>query len=195
MSELASFVLSGSLDRFQDITSIDDRIQMSRPRCAIFYYLHPDIKSEEKLRTYLNSYKPELLILNRKFETDNPLIVIHEDKWMEIQKCFCDKFYPLPSRPKIIAVTGTNGKTTTADLVLQLASLSSLNAISIGTLGVRNAGGPVEDFGLTTPSFIQLRRILFEYAKDCDIVAMEASSHALDQNRVLGLSFYAGAWT
>ncbi len=195
MNDLKEYFWKDTTEEFKNINAVDDRIQKSKKGCAIFYYLHKDIASEEKLRNYLSAHQPDLLILNREFSVSVPMVLAREDKWIECQKFFCDKYYPNSLKPKILAITGTNGKTTTADLVLQLASLINLKAISIGTLGVRDKNGLIEDFGLTTPSFLQLRRILFEHAQDCDLVAMEASSHALEQRRVLGLSFYAAGWT
>lgn len=195
MSDLAKFILAGSVEKLISMSTVDDRIQHSRPGMAVFYYLHSNPQSELRLREYLRKHRPDVLILNRNFTVDVPLIVAREDQWLEFQKQLCDIHFPLPRKAKIIAITGTNGKTTTADLVLQLSTLSGLKAISVGTLGVRCEKGLLEDFGLTTPSFIQLRRILFQYAQVCDVVAMEASSHALDQSRVTGLTFFSGAWT
>jgi UDP-N-acetylmuramoyl-L-alanyl-D-glutamate--2,6-diaminopimelate ligase len=195
MSDLAKYILTGSTEKLMSISTVDDRIQQSRPGTAIFYYLHSNPDSESRLQEYLRKHRPDVLILNRNFPVDVPLIVAQEDRWLDFQKHLCDIHFPLPEKAKIIAITGTNGKTTTADLVLQLSSLCGLRAISIGTLGVRSEKGLLEDFGLTTPSFIQLRRILFQYAQTCDVVAMEASSHALEQSRVTGLTFFSGAWT
>lgn len=195
MSEYSRYIISGPAERLDHVSAVDDRIQSSRAGCAIFYYLHKGEEAEARLRQFLKSHNPEILILNRELPVDCTLVVAHEDNWLDFQKSLCDRLMPLPSKSKVLAITGTNGKTTTADLTLQLATLSGLHAISIGTLGVRGPQGLIEDFGLTTPSFIQLRRIFYQHAKDCDVVAMEASSHALDQNRVLGLVFHAAAWT
>lgn len=195
MSDLEKYIMAGSVEKLISMSTIDDRIQYSRPGTAIFYYLHPNPESESRLREHLRKHRPEVLILNRNFPVNVPLIVAREDQWLNFQKDLCDTYFPLPKKTKIIAITGTNGKTTTADLVLQLSTLCGLKAISIGTLGVRGERGLIEDFGLTTPSFIQLRRILFQHAQESDVVAMEASSHALEQSRVTGLTFYSGAWT
>lgn len=195
MNDLKDYIESGDLNKLTQCESIDDRVQKSKPSCAIFYYLHESENAEAKLINYLSEYTPDILVLNRSFPVNVPSLVVKKDKWNEFQQIVCDKYFPLPQKPKILAITGTNGKTTTADLVLQLATMSSLRAISIGTLGVRGESGQIEDFGLTTPSFIQLRRILFQYASDCDVVAIEVSSHALDQKRAMGLEFYSAGWT
>ena len=93
-----------------------------------------------------------------------------------------------------IGVTGTNGKTTTTDLVLQIAYLMGKKGISIGTLGVREYQKQILDFGLTSPSLIDLRKFLFTYGKEKDFCVMEASSHALIQERLYGIKFDAAGW-
>src|SRR5690606_33425380 len=91
-------------------------------------------------------------------------------------------------------VTGTNGKTTTADLILQLGELCGKKGLSIGTLGVRENHKTLLDFGMTSPSFIDLRKFLNQFGKDKDFCVLEASSHALSQNRLFGLEFSMAGW-
>lgn len=119
--------------------------------------------------------------------------VIDEAKWPNIQKEILDILYPLPSI-KLIGITGTNGKTTTTDLVLQLAHLAGKKGISIGTLGVREYQKQILDFGLTSPSLIDLRKFLTMYGRGKDFCVMEASSHALLQERLFGIVFDAAGW-
>lgn len=119
--------------------------------------------------------------------------VIEESRWPKIQKEILDLLYPVPNI-KMIGITGTNGKTTTTDLVLQLASLAGKKGISIGTLGVREYGKQILDFGLTTPSYIDLRKFLALYGKGKDFCVMEASSHALLQDRLFGIVFDGAGW-
>jgi UDP-N-acetylmuramoyl-L-alanyl-D-glutamate--2,6-diaminopimelate ligase len=114
-------------------------------------------------------------------------------KWPELQKDILDILYPLPQL-KLFGITGTNGKTTTTDLILQLGDEIGKKGISIGTLGVRTRGKTIEDFGLTSPSFIDLRKYLNRYGKDKDFCVMEVSSHALVQQRLYGLRFDGGGW-
>jgi UDP-N-acetylmuramoyl-L-alanyl-D-glutamate--2,6-diaminopimelate ligase len=124
-----------------------------------------------------------------------PYLVVNSGQWMKAQALACDSFFPLPKSLRLLAVTGTNGKTTTADLALQLGEQSGLKGMSIGTLGVRSQGKTQEEFGLTTPGYIQLRSILNNYGSDKDFCVMEASSHAIAQDRIHGLHFQAAAWT
>ena len=94
-----------------------------------------------------------------------------------------------------VAVTGTNGKTSVADFTRQIWDAVGTPAASIGTLGVRS-GRYMEPGGLTTPDPMKLHRALNMLAiKGVDHVAVEASSHGLDQFRLDGMRFQAAAFT
>ena len=96
-----------------------------------------------------------------------------------------DRFYRSAScHLKVMAVTGTNGKTSIVELTRQLLQAVGLKAGSIGTLGSRLFGPPTEVRN-TTPDCITLHRQLRVWRDaGVDYVAMEASSHALDQRRL-----------
>lgn len=66
--------------------------------------------------------------------------------------------------------------------------------MSIGTLGVRENQKTLLDFGMTSPSFIDLRKFLHQFGQDKDFCVLEASSHALIQNRLYGLKFDCAGW-
>ena len=99
------------------------------------------------------------------------------------------RFYGLPaSRLRVIAVTGTNGKTTTTHWIAQ-----GLNAIGrscglIGTLGCGWPHKPLEPFGLTMPDVLSLHAMLRVFEQGGAVaVAMEATSIGLDQGRLDGV--------
>ena len=98
----------------------------------------------------------------------------------------------------LIGVTGTNGKTTTTGLIRHLFNAEA-GAGSIGTLGAFDGHDrPVDSTAgtLTTPGPIDLQATLAELrSRGCTHVAMEASSHSLDQGRLDGLAFAAGVFT
>ncbi|HMA51409.1 MAG TPA: UDP-N-acetylmuramoyl-L-alanyl-D-glutamate--2,6-diaminopimelate ligase [Magnetospirillaceae bacterium] len=95
----------------------------------------------------------------------------------------------------MVAVTGTNGKTSVANFTRQIWSLLELPAASFGTVGLvspqRNEAGT-----LTTPDPVALHRLLAELADEgVTHAAFEASSHGLDQYRLDGVSLSAAAFT
>ena len=95
----------------------------------------------------------------------------------------------------LAAVTGTNGKSSVADFVRQLWLLQRRQAASLGTLGVISAAA-VRPLAHTTPDPVELHACLRELA-DAGIthLAIEASSHGLDQARLDGLTLTAAAFT
>src|SRR6478735_396239 len=99
-------------------------------------------------------------------------------------------------QPEIaVAVTGTNGKTSVASFVRQLWEQMGFCAASLGTVGVVGPAG-TQTLAHTTPDPIELHRILAELAKSgVTHLALEASSHGLEQRRVDGLRLAAGAFT
>jgi len=88
-----------------------------------------------------------------------------------------------------VAVTGTNGKTSVVSFIRQIWELNAVRAASIGTLGV-TIGDQTTGGELTTPGAMSLHGTLKQLkASDVDHVAMEASSHGLDQRRLDGMEF------
>lgn len=101
-----------------------------------------------------------------------------------------DQFHGHPSRAMtMVGVTGTNGKTSTVQLLAQAWQLLGLCSGSIGTLGVGLYGRTVPT-GFTTPLVLQVHEELAQLRdQGAQAVAMEASSHALDQGRVDAVHF------
>jgi len=95
----------------------------------------------------------------------------------------------------IVAVTGTSGKTSVAAFTRQIWSVLGYQAASIGTIGVVSPKG--ERYGsLTTPDPVELHRTLNQLAAEgVTHLALEASSHGLDQHRLDGVRVAAGAFT
>ncbi|MDO8500391.1 MAG: UDP-N-acetylmuramoyl-L-alanyl-D-glutamate--2,6-diaminopimelate ligase [Gemmatimonadaceae bacterium] len=100
---------------------------------------------------------------------------------------------------RMIGVTGTNGKSTTAGILRHLLDHPGSRAASIGTLGVLfGTEAEVVPGGaeLTTPGPVELQRVLRVLVnRGVKTVAMEVSSHSLDQRRIDGLSFDAAVFT
>ncbi|MFZ4689301.1 MAG: UDP-N-acetylmuramoyl-L-alanyl-D-glutamate--2,6-diaminopimelate ligase [Polymorphobacter sp.] len=102
-------------------------------------------------------------------------------------------FAPFPAT--VVAVTGTNGKTSTVELVRQLWRQAGYVAASIGTLGVTTGHDQVST-GLTTPDVVTfLANMAGLQREGVSHAAFEASSHGLDQYRTEGLPVAAAAFT
>ena len=95
----------------------------------------------------------------------------------------------------IAAVTGTNGKSSTVHFVRHVWTALGLKAASVGTLGIVSPGF-TREAGLTTPDPVQLHADLATLAREgVTHLAIEASSHGLDQHRLDGLRLSAAAFT
>ncbi len=107
------------------------------------------------------------------------------------------RFYGNPERRlKLIGITGTNGKTTTALLTLGALNNLSIKAGYIGTLGYGTSPDRLKPLGMTTPSPPELFRILREFADGgVSYAVCEVSSHALELERVYGINFCVGVFT
>lgn len=102
-------------------------------------------------------------------------------------------FTPVPET--VVAVTGTNGKTSTVEMTRQIWRMAGHPAASIGTLGVTTADESVST-GLTTPDIVTFLSNMTGLAREgVTHVAYEASSHGLSQFRNEGLHVAAGAFT
>lgn len=134
-------------------------------------------------------------------ETDVPAMPVHvalirvDSPRLAVAK-MAARFYP--KQPQhIVAVTGTDGKTSTVHFVREGWERLGFKAASIGTLGIIGEQGKLVAPGShTTPDPIQLHRLLMELADmNYTHVAIEASSHGLDQRRLDGVQLEAAAFT
>lgn len=107
-----------------------------------------------------------------------------------------DRFHRSPSADMaLIGVTGTNGKTSCVQLIAQALDRRGLTVGSIGTLGAGLHGALLAG-ERTTPDVLQVHRLLAQMrAAGASHVAMEVSSHALDQGRVDGVRFAVAVFT
>lgn len=95
----------------------------------------------------------------------------------------------------VVAVTGTNGKTSTVDFLRQLWTLAGKRAASLGTLGLRAPDMPPTP-SLTTPDPVKLQETMATLARArVTHAALEASSHGLEQRRLDGLRIAAGGFS
>lgn len=109
----------------------------------------------------------------------------------EVYGNFADTAAPL----RCWGVTGTNGKTSISQWLAQAADLLGQKCAVIGTVG-NGFWGALEDTTHTTPDPVQVQTLLHRFrAQGAQAVAMEVSSHGLDQNRVVGVPFSSAIFT
>ena len=106
------------------------------------------------------------------------------------------RFYDQPSQQlKVVGVTGTNGKTTTAFMVKAIMESAGGEAGLIGTVQYQ-IGQRVIPAARTTPESVEIQDMMRQMlGSGCGSVSMEVSSHALDQQRVAGIDFDVAVFT
>lgn len=119
--------------------------------------------------------------------------IVSEEPRQTFAELAAQFFSPVPDN--IVAVTGTNGKTSTAEMTRQIWRMCGHSAASIGTLGVTTPDGSVST-GLTTPDIVTFLSNMSGLAREgVSHVAYEASSHGLSQYRNEGLHVAAAGFT
>lgn len=97
--------------------------------------------------------------------------------------------------PAVVAVTGTNGKTTISQLVAQLAQLMGMSSAVMGTAGNGKLGALVQA-SHTTGDALAVQQFLYQMGQEnADLLALEASSHGLDQQRLQGMPVSVAIYT
>ncbi|WP_246472712.1 UDP-N-acetylmuramoyl-L-alanyl-D-glutamate--2,6-diaminopimelate ligase [Pelagibacterium limicola] len=136
----------------------------------------------------------KVMVTDQKPEADPGIpVVVVDDARAAYAKAAASLSGPQPKY--CVGVTGTNGKTSVVSFLRQIWNYAGIRGASIGTLGlvVGDRHVPGE---LTTPDPLSLHRMLGELkAEGIEHVAMEASSHGIDQRRLDGVHFTAAAFT
>ena len=184
------------------LANIQWRADACDPGSILFFQRFEDGKSDRDIyRRYLAASSFAVLVTNQMFDCFDAMpgkgiYVTRPEDWAETVRRFCDLIYPLePGSPRFLGVTGTNGKTTTVKYLESMLAAQGQRVLTIGTLGVSRNGQRLAETGFTSPPLIELRRLLHAEQGRCDVVAMEVSSHALDQGRVHGIPLRNAGWT
>ena len=133
----------------------------------------------------ITDFNGNQIIRKNTSKTQIPVLIC--DNTREILTKMCFKFFPtLPSN--LMAITGTNGKTSVVNFIQQLLELNDLSCLTVGTLGVKGAINLSTN--ITTPTQVELYKILSNARElGTDYACIEASSHAIHQGRLGGLEF------
>ena len=129
---------------------------------------------------------------NCKFR-DKSTLIIKTKKVRHLLSELASKFFK--SKPKnIIAVTGTNGKTSVSDIFYQILRINNISVASIGTLGIKYNDKIIKT-KLTSPDTITLHKNLnYLKNKKIDNIIIEASSHGLKQKRLHNIKFRGNSY-
>ncbi len=153
-----------------------------------------DTRSKHVIEAFSKGAVAAMVVGPVEKATALPIVVAHDlrDRLGDI----ADRFFGEPSSSfKLLAVTGTNGKSSIAHLGAQALNQLSVSAAMIGTLGSGRPGG-LKPAVLTTPDVLTLHSE-FAALRACgvEVVHMEASSHGIDQNRLQGARIDAAVFT
>ena len=133
------------------------------------------------------------IVARREVAVDGAVHIADAEPRRAFARLAAQFFAPVP--PTIVAVTGTNGKTSTVEMTRQLWRMAGERAASIGTLGVTTSDESIST-GLTTPDIVTFLSNMSGLAREgVSHVAYEASSHGLSQYRNEGLRVSAAAFT
>jgi len=132
-----------------------------------------------------------ILVEDRDIQCSIPSIRI--DNLSSYLSDLAQTFYQEAQNIKLIGVTGTNGKTSVSLFISQLLEALNVRTGVIGTLGISHSNNKTSN---TTPDIFTIYKSLQEYSKKgIEVAVIEASSHALIQNRLAGLAFEQAIFT
>ena len=137
--------------------------------------------------------KGAVLVVAEKKLCDNCVVVANT---RQAYASLCAEFFGnLQKNIKMIGVTGTNGKTTTANMIYTVLTLNGKKCGLIGTVN-NNICGEISKTDMTTPDPFELHKMLSELHKwGAEYCVIEASSQGLEQQRLHGIDFYCAVLT
>ena len=175
---------------FSDITFDSSKVKKNN----IFFAIKGHNFDGNKFIPIVQKKGCRIIVSEQKFKKKIKGIIIHTKNVRKLLAEVSFKIYK--DRPKnLIAVTGTNGKSSVSNFYYQILKLNNKKVASIGTLGVKSDSINL-NLSQTTIDPINLAKILDRLKKrGVQNVIMEASSHGLKQNRLDGLLFSLGIFT
>ena len=165
-------------------------------RSGMLFAALPGVKSDGSkfIPQAIEAGAAAILTGNQPLEGECPVPLIRTGDPRHTLAAAASRFYARQPRT-VVAVTGTNGKTSVTVFLRQIWERAGFKAASLGTIGLVSPGGAVTG-SLTTPDPVRLHETMADLAEDqITHLALEASSHGLEQRRLDGVRFSAGAFT
>lgn len=134
------------------------------------------------------------IISEKDIDVNVPLMKV-ENTFEYLKKVLVDEYSKEINKMKLIGITGTNGKTTSAYLTYQMLNNLGINVAYMGTIGFyyKDEYLPLNN---TTPDLLTIYKLLYMVKeKNCEVVIMEVSSHSLVLDRLFGINFDEIAFT
>ncbi len=195
---LSVIELKGMPDKGADITNITSDSRTVGPG-SLFIAIKGPLSDGHRYISDVIKKQPSAIVFDDinftpKVSCSTPLILVKNSKNFLLD--IANRFYGYPyDNIKSVGITGTNGKTTTSYLVRSVLSEAGLKCALIGTIGYKITETNIPSHN-TTPGIIELHELLRDMISAGNkYVAMEVSSHALDQDRVAGIVFSAAIFT
>ena len=163
---------------------------------SLLFYLTPTKKPDEVTQINTDCYAV-VCDSNAKIKTERPIIKVENAR--EAFAKACSRYYKIDyEKLKIIGITGTNGKTTTATLIYKMLCYDGKRAGFVGTGLIEICGNRITDanYSMTTPDPETLYMALGRMQEEgCEYVVMEVSSHSLALDKVSPIKFEMGLFT
>ncbi|MEA3346465.1 MAG: UDP-N-acetylmuramoyl-L-alanyl-D-glutamate--2,6-diaminopimelate ligase [Candidatus Auribacterota bacterium] len=189
-----------SLKRIKDMDSVEVKGVVEDSRKVLPGYIFVAVKGEKDNGTkYIDDAvkRGAVFVLADEKENIKPGIPFGAVKNVKrVSWKMVSEFYDCPEKKlKVIGITGTNGKTTTALLIKKVLNQNGSTCGVIGTIE-NSVGNKVYKTNNTTPGPVELLKLFYDFsARGADSVAMEVSSHALKQGRTGELEFSGAVFT
>jgi UDP-N-acetylmuramoyl-L-alanyl-D-glutamate--2,6-diaminopimelate ligase len=176
-----------------DISGITDKIDRVKPNCGFVCIAGRQVDGHSFAARAIEN--GALFVVAQRDLGLAQQVVVQDTRAALALLCAAWHGYPA-RRMKLVGITGTNGKTSTAFLLRDIFEAAGEKVGLIGTVRAEICGETVEESSLTTPDPFTLQALLKQMAdRGCTYCVMEISSQALEQRRTAGLAFAAAVFT
>lgn len=202
--KLDKLIYENELTNEEDLSIWDIEIVTTKPNeithSSLFVFLQSEFFNVERIADYVMAKSPIVILADNELKISSDRIKILRCKsTRDLLPFIYSRFYNINyDRLKFCAVTGTNGKTTTATMIHHILRKRSINAGFIGTGKILINEEKITDdnYSMTTPDpDILYRSIKRMEEAECKIIVMEVSSHALYYNKVAPIFFEISIFT